>query len=223
MRVYYGRVPASWIDNIEFRVLRRLELLRGWWWQRRGVMAGVRFGLGPGVRIVYPRCLTVGDDVTIEGPAYLHCLSQRGVRIGSHTSIARNLWLHCGGTPEDYAHGWFEIGEHSFIGCNAVIGAGGGVRIGNHVLIGQCVNIHAENHVFSDPACLIRDQGVTYQGVVIEDDVWIGSKATLLDGVTVGRGAVIGAGAVVTKSVPPNAIVAGIPARIIGMRGESMP
>lgn len=211
--------PITLADIVQARFERRLQLWRGRLARLRGVQAGVRFGLDAGVRIVYPRCLIVGDDVTIEGPGYLHCLSARGVRIGSHTSIARNVWLHCGGTPEDYAHGYFEIGEHSFIGCNAVLGAGGGIRIGNHVLIGQSANIHAENHVFRDPHRLIREQGVSYQGVVIEDDVWIGSKATILDGVTIGRGAVVGAGAVVTRDVPPLAIVAGVPARVIGCRG----
>jgi len=201
---------------------RRLQLWRGRLARWRGVQAGARFGLGSGVRIFYPRCLIVGDDVTIEGPAYLHCLSEYGVRIGSHSSIGPNLWLHCGGSLVDHAHGYVEIGEHTFIGCNAVLGAGGGIRIGRHVLIGQNVNIHAENHVFADPNRLIREQGVSYQGVVIEDDVWIGSKATILDGVTIGRGAVVGAGAVVTKSVPSMAIVAGVPARVIGWRRQEV-
>lgn len=201
------------------RITRRLELLRGWLVRCRGVTAGSRFGLGPGVRILYPRCLWAGDDVTIEGPAYLHCLSVQGVRIGRHSSIARNLWLHCGGTTDDFNHGFFEMGEQSYIGCNAVLGAGGGIRIGCNVLIGQSVNIHAEQHRFQDPGRLIREQGVSYQGVVIGDDVWIGSRAMILDGVTIGKGAVVGAGAVVTKSVPPYAIVAGVPARVIGLRG----
>lgn len=213
--------PMRWPDALDSRARRRLELLRGWWLQRRGVTAGRRFGLGPGVRIHYPCCLIVGDDVTVCEHSYLHCLSARGVRIGSHTSIDRNLWLHCGGTPGDYDHGYFEIGEHSFIGCNAVMGAGGGIRIGNHVLIGQSVNIHAESHRFADPARLIREQGVSYRGIVVEDDVWIGSRATIVDGVTIGRGAVIGAGAVVTCSVAPYVIVAGVPARAIGTRGEN--
>ncbi len=212
--------PLAWLNGLSYRLRRKAELLRGRIWRWRGVRAGVRFGLGRGVRILYPEHLAVGDDVTIEDGAYLHCLSERGVRIGSHTSIDRNLWLHCGGSPEDHAHGWFEIGEHSFIGCNAVLGAGGGIRIGNGVLIGQSVNLHAEKHLYKDASRAIRDQGVRYAPIEIEDDVWIGSRATILAGVTVGTGAVVGAGAVVTRSVPPAAIVAGVPARVIGQRGE---
>jgi acetyltransferase-like isoleucine patch superfamily enzyme len=165
-------------------------------------------------------CFTAGDDVMIGEFSFLHCLSKRGVRIGSHTSIDGNLWLHCGGTSYDSGHGYFEIGDYSYIGCNAVMGAGGGICIGNHVLIGQSVNIHAENHRFADANLRIDQQGVSYQGVIIKDDVWIGSKTTILDGVTIGQGAVIGAGAVVTKSIPPYAIAIGVPARIIGTRGK---
>lgn len=207
-------------ESWERRIIRRMQLLRGRIACLRGARAGIRFGLGPAVRILYPHCLTVEDDVTIEGTAYLHCLSERGVYIGSHTSIGPYLWLHCGGTEEGYDQGYFEIGRHSFIGANAVLGAGGGIHIGNHVLVGQCVNIHAENHNFADRSRTIREQGVVRAEVVIEDDVWIGSKATVLAGVRVGRGAVIGAGAVATRSVPPYAVVVGIPARILRYRGE---
>lgn len=210
-------------DLWEHRIERRLQLLRGLLARWRGARAGVRFGLGRGVQVFYPAWLEVGDDVTIEDYGYVHCLSAGGVHIGSHTSIARNLWLCCGGTPDRHDHGYFQIGSRSFIGCNAVIGAGGGIRIGNDVLVGQSVNIHAENHVFGDAARPIREQGVSYLGVVIEDDVWIGSKVTIVDGVTIGRGAVIGAGAVVTRSVPAYSIVVGVPAHVVGMRGQAQP
>jgi acetyltransferase-like isoleucine patch superfamily enzyme len=206
------------IDLLEGRILRRLELIRGRWQVIKGVKAGNRFGLGSDIILLFPRCLSVADDVSIAGPAYLHCLSKKGVHIGSHTSIDRNCWLHCGGTISDHDHGFFSIGENSYIGCNAVIGAGGGIQVGNHVLIGQSVNLHAENHIFSDPELRIDQQAVTYQGIIIDDDVWIGSKVTILDGVSIGKGVVIAAGAVVTKSIPEYAIAMGVPARIVGSR-----
>ncbi len=207
------------VDEFELRIERKIQLLRGLIAQMRGVRAGKRFGIGKGVRIAYPGHLSVGDDVTILGFSFLQCLSDQGVRIGNRTSIDRNLWLHCGGTVDDKSHGYFEIGDESFIGCNAVMGAGGGIRIGSKVLIGQSVNIHAENHLFDDPYLDIRDQGVSYKGVVIEDNVWIGSKVTILDGVIVGSGAVIGAGAIVTNSILPDSIAIGNPARVVGTRG----
>jgi acetyltransferase-like isoleucine patch superfamily enzyme len=209
---------TCWFDRQQMRFERKMELARGNILRLRGAKAGKRFGIGRFVRALYPYCLVVGDDVTISEFSYLHCLAERGVRFGNNTSIDRNLWLSCGGTDADYSHGFFEIGDHSFIGCNAVIGAGGGVCIGNHVLIGQSVNMHAENHRFRESGRLICEQGVSFQGIVIEDDVWIGSKVTILDGVTLGQGAVIGAGAVVTKSMPAYAIAVGVPAKIVGYR-----
>jgi acetyltransferase-like isoleucine patch superfamily enzyme len=69
--------------------------------------------------------------------------------------------------------------------------------------------------VFLDPSVPFTDQGITAQGIVIEDDVWLGAGAIITDGVRVGKGAVVAAGAVVTKDVPPQTLVAGIPARPI--------
>ncbi len=204
------------MDRIYSSINRKLELLRGSAVRWRGGRAGVGFGVGQSTRILSPACFSAGDHVTIGDFSYLDCFSRQGVKIGSYTSIDRNLWLSCGGPA---GTGYFELGDHSYIGCNAVVGAGGGgIRIGNNVLIGQTVNMHSERHVMSDPHVLIRNQGITYEGIVIEDDVWIGSKATILDGVVIGTGAVVGAGAVVTKSVPPYSIVVGVPAKVIGMR-----
>jgi acetyltransferase-like isoleucine patch superfamily enzyme len=207
------------LDHVEARMERRLQLWRGRLACWRGVQAGARFGLGPGVRIFYPRCLIVGDNVTIEGPAYLHCLSEYGVRIGSHSSIGPNLWLHCGGLPTDYAHGCFELGEYSFMNCNATIGASGGVRIGNHVQIGPNLVISSENHVFDDITRRIDEQGVIREEVIVEDDCWIGSNVTILAGVTLRKGSVVAAGAVVTRDVSPNSVVAGVPAKLLRRRG----
>ncbi|MNG32136.1 Virginiamycin A acetyltransferase [compost metagenome] len=76
----------------------------------------------------------------------------------------------------------------------------------------------AENHVFSDKTKPIKEQGIYRQGITIEDDCWIGSNVTILDGVTIGTGSVVAAGAVVTKDVPPYSVVGGVPAKIIKER-----
>jgi acetyltransferase-like isoleucine patch superfamily enzyme len=104
------------------------------------------------------------------------------------------------------------------IGCNGATGAGGGIRRGNHVLNGQNDNFHSENHNYTDKDRLIREQGVRYEGIIVEDDVWIGSKVTVVDGVTIGQGAVICAGSVVTKSIPPYAVAVGVPAKVVRYR-----
>ena len=209
-------VPA--LNRLEKAISRKFELLRGRFVRWRGAKVGNNFGVGSGTRFLYPAFFCAGDDVTIGDYSYLDCISHKGVKFGNHTSIDRNLWLSCGGT----GMGFFEIGDHSYVGCNAVLGAGGGgIRIGNNVLIGQSVNMHSESHNFDAGDLPIRAQGISYQGIVIEDDVWIGSKATILDGVIVGTGAIIGAGAVVTKSVPSYAIAVGVPAKIVGMREKA--
>jgi acetyltransferase-like isoleucine patch superfamily enzyme len=203
------------LNKLDSMLTRKFDLLRGKLVYWRGGQVGRNFGVGRLTRILYPYRFVAGDDVTISELSYIYCQTAGGVKIGSNCSIDRNLWLHCGET------GFFSMGDFSYIGCNAVIGAGGGgVKIGNNVLIGQTVNMHSENHVFKDPSVLIREQGATYQGITIEDDVWIGSKATILDGVVIGRGAVVGAGAVVTNSIPPYSIAVGIPAKVVGYRDK---
>jgi maltose O-acetyltransferase len=111
------------------------------------------------------------------------------------------------------------IGSHSGIGVNCEIH--GPLLIGNDVMMGPEVIIITRNHEFSDLTTPMRLQGhLEDRQVTIGDDVWIGTRVIILPGVTVGRGAIIGAGAVVTKDVPEYAIVAGNPARIIGNRKE---
>lgn len=222
IRAYWElKMKPTRLDFFLKRFNRRMDMLRGKLAFLSGIKAGKNFALGNHVNFVYPSFFLVGNNVNVGGNSYYHCLAEKGVKIGNHSTIEQNAWLHCGGREGDYAHGFFIMGEDSFIGCYSILGAGGGITIGNHVRIGQNVNIHAENHVFEDRERLIRDQGVVYGGVTIEDDVWVGSKTTILDGVTIGKGAVIGAGTVVTRSIPPYAIAVGVPARVIGQRGQS--
>jgi len=89
---------------------------------------------------------------------------------------------------------------------------------GDNVICGPRVSFHAENHVYTDPNTPIRLQGVTRRGIVVEADCWIGAGSMILDGVRIGRGTVVAAGAVVTRDVPPYSVVAGVPARVIKSR-----
>jgi acetyltransferase-like isoleucine patch superfamily enzyme len=206
---------SALIDRLEHVFSRKAELLRGKIVHWRGGKVGRNFGVGRSTRILYPCGIAAGNDVTIGDCSYINCQSAGGVRIGHNCSFGRNMWLHCGES------GFFTMGNHSYIGCNAIIGAGGGgIQIGSDVLIGQGVSIHSENHKFQQADELIRLQGITYKGVVIGDDVWVGSKAVILDGVTIGSGVVIGAGAVVSRSIPPYSVAVGVPARVTGTRAR---
>jgi acetyltransferase-like isoleucine patch superfamily enzyme len=115
----------------------------------------------------------------------------------------------------DLAHSGIRIGENCLVGEYSVIRGQGGVEIGDRVYTSPFTQIIAVNHVFDDPDRPFIDQGITAEGIVIEDDVWIGSGAIITDGVRVGKGAVVAAGAVVTKDVPPHTVVGGVPARPI--------
>jgi maltose O-acetyltransferase len=109
------------------------------------------------------------------------------------------------------------VGNHSGIGVNCELY--GQIEIGDHVMMGPEVIIFTQNHKHDDLTVPMDQQGFEDpKKVVIGNDVWIGQRAMILPGVTIGNGVVIGAGAVVTKDVPEYALVGGVPARIIGMR-----
>ena len=105
------------------------------------------------------------------------------------------------------------IGDNTRIGIHCTVI--GPVTIGSHVNLAQGITVTALNHNFSDPSLRIDEQGVSTKAVVIGDDVWIGANAVILPGVTIGSHVVVAAGAVVTKDVPANALVGGVPAKII--------
>lgn len=131
-------------------------------------------------------------------------------KLGKHTYIARNVEIRI---PHRV-----KIGSYCNINKRALLdGRGPGLCIGDNVDIAQEVNIWTMQHDYNSPEYAPKG-GIT----IIEDYVWIASRATLLPGITVGRGAVIASCAVVTKDVPPLAIVAGCPAKIIGYRKDIM-
>jgi acetyltransferase-like isoleucine patch superfamily enzyme len=144
---------------------------------------------------------------------YIHACPN-GVAIGENTYVMHGSVLHVynfRGMP----HSGIWIGRNSLIGEMNVIRGQGGVRIGDRVYTSPLCQIIAVNHIFEDPDRPFVEQGITAEGIVIEDDVWIGSGAVILDGVRVGKGAVVAAGAVVTKDVPPHTVVGGVPAKPI--------
>ncbi|MGQ9502985.1 MAG: acyltransferase [Anaerolineae bacterium] len=171
-----------------------------------------------GVRIRYASHIRLGMGVYIDHGVYLHACPG-GITIGEGSFIMHHAELHVYNF-RDLPHAGITIGRDSLIGEFNVIRGQGGVTIGDRVYTSPLVQIAAVNHVFDDPNRPFVEQGITAQGITIEDDVWIGAGAVITDGVTIGRGAVVAAGAVVTSDVPPHTVVAGIPARIIRQVGE---
>ena len=110
-----------------------------------------------------------------------------------------------------------EVGSNSVIGHNVTLDGRAGIRIGKNVNISSEVMIWTKQHDHSDSKFKIVGGKV-----IIEDYVWISARAIILPGITIGKGAVIAAGSVVTKTVEPYSIMAGVPAKIIGKRGKNM-
>ena len=130
----------------------------------------------------------------------------------------RRFWLGRRSVIESYccinnAVGDVTIGDYTRIGIHCTVI--GPVCIGHHVNLAQGITVTALNHNFADTNRRIDEQGISTKPVVIGDDVWIGANAVILPGVTIGRHVVVAAGAVVTKDVPENTIVAGVPAKVI--------
>ncbi|PKM57898.1 MAG: acetyltransferase [Firmicutes bacterium HGW-Firmicutes-3] len=129
--------------------------------------------------------------------------------VGQDVNIEKNVFFGKGSG--------ISIGDRSGIGLNARIQ--GPLTIGKYVMMGPDVIIYTRNHDIQNISVPMIEGGETPpKAVVIEDDVWIGARAIILPGVRIGQGAVIGAGAVVTKDVGNYAIVGGVPAKIIGNR-----
>lgn len=111
------------------------------------------------------------------------------------------------------------IGTSCYVNRNVCVDASLAIEIGRNVMIGPFGYLTDHDHGTAAGAT-ISEQPLVAASVTIEDDAWLGAHVCVLKGVRIGTGAVVGAGAVVTRDVPPGAIVAGVPARVIGRRGE---
>jgi acetyltransferase-like isoleucine patch superfamily enzyme len=166
-----------------------------------------------GVRLRFANNIRLGQGVYLDQGAYLHACPN-GIEIGANTIVMHGAVLHVynfRGLP----HSGIKIGRDSLVGEYSIIRGQGGVSIGDRVYTSPFTQIIAVNHVFDDPDRPFVEQGITAQGIIIEDDVWLGAGAVITDGVCVGKGAVVAAGAVVTKDVPAHTVVGGVPARPI--------
>lgn len=150
--------------------------------------------------------------------------SSSGIKIGQRAFRAfcgRLMLRKCGRKVNIERGAMFSartsLGDYSGIGVNARIN--GTCTIGNYVMMGADVTVITHNHVFDRTDIPMMDQGFEEERpVVIGNDVWIGDKVTILPGVNIGDGSIIGAGAVVTHDVEPYSIVGGVPAKLIKMR-----
>ncbi len=137
-------------------------------------------------------------------------MSLRGARIGERVKLLNGIWV-------DRFDGLI-IGDDVSIAKDVLMLAVGGVEIGDRSMVGPGSKLISAGHVIPKDRKPMRFSGIVSKKIIIEKDVWIGAQAIILPGVKVGEGAIVAAGAVVTKDVPPFAIVGGVPARVIRMR-----
>ncbi len=208
----------SVIDIVNTLINRGLQVLRGLF-KRIGVKQckGILF-CGSKVKLKYKGKLSIGKNVIFEDNTCINSLSRDGVKIGNNVSIGRNSIIECTGVVRELGEE-LVIGNNVGISPNAFIAVRGRVEIGDNTIFGPGVSIHAENHIFNDIYKPIRLQGASRKGITIGKDCWIGAKAVILDGVKIGDGCIIAAGAVVNCNVPDYAVVGGVPAKIIKYRG----
>lgn len=156
----------------------------------------------------------IGKNVKIFEGVKLALKKGCPIHIGDNVSLEKGVVLS---TSE---RGRITIGNHVYIGEYSVITSNEEIEIGDHVLISPHNDIVDFNHIYQDPNQSINKQGFVARKIKIEEDVWIGSGSKVLMGVTIGKGAVIGAGSVITKDILPYHVVAGNPSKTIKIRGN---
>ena len=172
--------------------------------------------LGKGVNFFHVSNIRLGKWVKLDDHVYLSGLGKGKLTLGDNVGIGAYSRLIIS-TSFNNLGSHITIGNNVGLGEFAYLGGGGGLEIGDNCIIGQYLSCHPENHNYEDTTKLIREQGVSRQGIKIGKNCWIGSKVTILDGVTIGNNCVIAAGSVVTKSMPSNTVIGGLPAKVLKM------
>lgn len=169
------------------------DRLRANLWRLRGAKIAPKTRVGKNCIIERPWNLDSGKNVTIEHRNFIKIVSEKA-RVS--------------------------IGDHTFLGHGSELDISEELVIGNNVLIAPRCFITDHNHRI-DASELIANQGCESRPICIKDDVWLGAHVVVLSGVTIGKGAVVAAQAVVTKDIEPYSVVAGVPAKFIRLRENS--
>ena len=205
-------LASSWVPGALGLVLRKLlyPLLLG------SVGKGVVFGQGVVLR--HPHKVRLGDGVTVDDLVVLDAkgTSNRGIDVGRGVFLGRGTILSC-------KDGDIAIGDHGNFGFHCEVFSGSSVTVGKHGLFAAQSYLVGGGHEFERPELAVIDQPRSSRGIVLGDNVWLGTGAKVLDGVRIGRDVVVGANAVVNADLPDGAIAAGVPARVLRHRAGTEP
>ncbi len=216
---YHWDSTYSMRDLSVVSMVRAAQIIRGLWLKLFFKKTTGLLFIGSRVKVRHAYQISAGKNLILEDNVSVNALSFDGIRFGDHVSIGRNSTLFGTGIISNKGKG-IKIGNRTGINTGAYLAGQGGITIGDDVITGPNLQIFSENHVFADLHQIIKEQPLTRMGVTVGNNCWIGGGVTILDGVTIGDGCVIAAGSVVTISVPANAIVAGVPAKVIRNRAD---
>ncbi len=200
---------TSWVPGALGLVLRRIgyRLLLG------AVGRNVVFGQGTVLR--HPGKIRIGDDVTIDDHVVLDAkgTANLGITLGNGVFLGRGTILSC-------KDGDITLGDHVNIGFHSEIFSGSSVSVGRHGLLAAYTYLVGGGHEFDRTDLAVLEQPRSSKGIALGDNVWLGARATVLDGVRIGNDVVVGAGAVVTGDLPDGAVAVGTPAKVVRTRTE---
>lgn len=175
-----------------FKALRRVVNPLTNWYRKTAFLSGLK---------------SFGEGIQVKGPAYLWC---DNVSVGGFTNIYHGVTF--------WGPGEISVGSYVELGINTVIYSSGSIEIKDNVLIAADCYIIDSNHGIAKDKLIVEQTSICKGPVVIEEDAWLGAGAKVLSGVHIGKGAVIGAQALVNTDIPDYAIAVGVPAKVIGYR-----
>jgi acetyltransferase-like isoleucine patch superfamily enzyme len=202
---------ASWVPGALGLFLRGklLPLVLG------KVGRNVVFGVNVTVR--HPHKIFIGDNVVVDDQCCIDAkgTDNRGIFIGNGVFIGRNTILSC-------KNGDIVIEDHANLGFNCEIFSASRVRVGKNILMAAYTYLVGGDHLYDRVDIPVLEQGRTARGIDVGEGAWLGTHVVVTDGSTIGRDAIIGAGAVVVGEIPEFAIATGIPAKFVRDRRQAV-